>query len=96
MIGAHVAKRCRNAALRCHRVAAGGENLGNARGFQTGFGNAHCGTQAGTAGAHDNGVIHMIDDLIGFRHVDFPSRLQAAPSATLSTENSAIAARAQV
>ena len=69
MVGRIVAERCGDSALCCNGVAARRKNLGNARGFQAGFGDAHRRAQAGTAGTHDDRVVRMIDNLIGLSHV---------------------------
>ena len=62
---AHVAERGADAALRRHGVAAGREHLGDAGGPQPLLGHAEGGAQAGAAGADDDDVIGVIDDLIG-------------------------------
>ncbi len=89
MVRAHVAEGRCNATLRGDGVGAGGEDLGDAGGLQTGLGDAHRGAQPGPAGTDNDGIIDMIDDLIGFGH-------QAAPRAILSTANTAAAAPASV
>ncbi len=61
---AHVAQRRTHAALRCHRMAAGGEHLGQAGGAQPLLGHAEGGAQARTPGTDDDDVIGVIDDVI--------------------------------
>ncbi len=68
VIGAVVAERGGDAALRRHGVAAGREQLGDAGGLETRFGAAHGGAQARAAGTHDDGVVGMVDDLVSFAH----------------------------
>ena len=85
MVRPHVAERGGDAALRRDGVRPRREHLGDAGGLQPGFGDAHRGAQAGAAGADDNGVIDVIDNLVGVGH-------QAAPRAILSTANTAAAA----
>src|ERR671920_2258182 len=64
------------AALRRHRVAAGGEHLGDARGLQAFFRHAEGGPQAGSAGAHDDDVVGVVDNLISVRHRCLSLRMQ--------------------
>ena len=62
---AHVAERRADAALRRDGVAAGGEHLGDAGGFQAGRADAEGGAQPGPAGADHHHVIGVVDDGIG-------------------------------
>src|SRR5439155_17634568 len=78
VIGAHVAEARGDSALCGHGMAAGWEDLGNARRFQPRAGCAHRCAQARPAGAHDDHVISMIDDLIG-AHATPPNAIR--PSA---------------
>jgi len=64
VVRAHVAEACGNAPLGRDSMAAGWEDLGYARGLQPLFGRAHRRPQSGTAGADDNDVIGVIDDLV--------------------------------
>ena len=52
-------------ALRRDGMAAGREDLGDAGGLQALLGRAHRRAQAGAAGADDDDVIDMVDDLVG-------------------------------
>ena len=65
IILAHVAEGRAHAALGSHGVAAGGEHLGDAGGFQSFFGHAEGGAQAGAAGAHNDDIVFMPDELVG-------------------------------
>ena len=65
VVGAHIAERGRNAALRRHGVRAGGEHLGDAGGAKPRFAAADHGPQARAAGADHHHVIGMVDDRIG-------------------------------
>ncbi len=70
VVGRVVLQARRNAALRRDGVAAGGEHLGDAGGLEPGLGAAHRGAQAGAAGADDDSIIGMVDDLVGWsRHL---------------------------
>ena len=62
---AHIAEGRRNAALGGNGMAARGEDLGDAGGFQPGLAGAEGGTQAGAAGADDNHIESVVDELIG-------------------------------
>ncbi len=62
---AHVAERGGDAALRRHRMRAGGEHLGDAGGAQAGLAAADHGAQAGAAGADHHHVVAVILDRIG-------------------------------
>ena len=66
VVGMHVAEGRRNAALRCDRMRARREHLGDAGGAQAGFGAADHGAQAGAAGANDHDVVGVVLDRIGF------------------------------
>ena len=61
---AHVAERGADAALRGDRVAARREELGDAGGGQARFGQPERGAQAGAAGADDDDVVGVIDELV--------------------------------
>jgi len=63
-----VAQRGGDAALRRHGMAAGREHLGDAGRLEAGLGTAHRRTQARTAGTHDDGVVAVVDDLVGCGH----------------------------
>ena len=80
---AHVAERGADAALRRHRVAARREHLGQAGRGQPRLGQAHGGAQARAAGADDDDVVAVVDELVGGHALP--------PSASLSTANSAAA-----
>ena len=58
----HVAKRRVDAALRGHRVRAGGEELGDAGRPEAGLGEAHGGAEAAAAASHDHGIVLVVDD----------------------------------
>ena len=68
VIGRVVAEAGCDAALRCNRVAARREDLGDAGRLQTGFRRAHRRTQARAARADNDNVIGVINDLVGFGH----------------------------
>ena len=55
-------------------MAAGGEDLGDAGGFQPGGGHAQCGAQACPAGADNNHVIAVIDNFVRHARYPLPSR----------------------
>ena len=61
IIGAHVAERRRDAALRGDRVAARREHLGQAGGRETGLGQSEGGAQSGAAGADDDHIVGVVD-----------------------------------
>src|SRR3546814_1172181 len=63
-----VAKACCDAALRRDGMAARREDLCDAGCSQALFGAAHGGAQARSTGADNNGVIDVIDDLVGGGH----------------------------
>ena len=65
VVFAHIAERSRNAALRRHRVRAGGEDFGDAGGAQARFAAADDRAQAGAAGANDHHVVSVILNRIG-------------------------------
>ena len=65
MVRAHVAEAGGDPALRRDGVAAGREDLGDAGGLQALFGRAHGRAKARAAGADDDDVIDMVDDLVG-------------------------------
>ena len=64
---AHVAERGADAALRRDGVAAGRKHLGDAGGLQTGGAHAERRAQAGSAGADDDHVVGVVDDVVGPR-----------------------------
>src|SRR3546814_2045847 len=63
-----VAKACCDAAVRRDGMAARREDLCDAGCSQALFGAAHGGAQARSTGADNNGVIDVIDDLVGGGH----------------------------
>jgi hypothetical protein len=65
VVGRIVAKAGGDAALGGDGVRAGRKHLGDARGPQPAFGDAHRRTQARAARADDDGVIGVVDDLVG-------------------------------
>ena len=69
---AHVAQGRAHAPLRGHGMAAGGEHLGDARGFQPFLRHAEGGAQAGAAGAYDHHVVFMFDEWVGRAHFTGP------------------------
>ena len=69
----HVAERGRDAPLRCHGVAAGGEELADAGGLQPGFGEAEGRAQAGAAGAHHHHVVVVLGNRVGGGHALTPA-----------------------
>ena len=84
MVRAHVAEAGGDPALRGDGVAAGREDLGDAGGLQARFGRAHRRAKAGAAGADDDDVIAVIDDLVGaqaarLRRRSRPARTARAP-----------------
>ena len=84
MVRAHVAEAGRDPALRRDGVAAGREDLGDAGGLEARFGRAHRRAEAGAAGADDDDIIGVVDDL------DRRSR-DRAPNAIGPSANSASA-----
>jgi len=60
----HVPERGVDAALRGDRVRARREQLGDARRLQAMLAEADRGAQTGTAGADDDGVVLVVDDLV--------------------------------
>ena len=65
VIGPHVGKRGRNAALGRHRMRARGKNLRDAGRLQSGLGGAKRGAQARPARPHDNHIKSVIGYWIG-------------------------------
>ncbi len=63
----HVAERRADAALRGHGVAAGREHLGDAGGLQPRRAHAERRAQSRSAGADDDHVVGVIDDVVGAR-----------------------------
>src|SRR5690606_32380398 len=84
---AHVAERRADAALRRHRVAAGGEHLGHAGRRQALLREAQGRPQPRAAGADDDDVVAVIDELVVFAHC-------AGPNAIRNTANTAAIASA--
>ena len=70
----HVAERRRDAALGRHRVAAGGEELADARGLEPGLGEAEGRAQARAAGADDHHVVVVLGDGVGGHALIPPAR----------------------
>ncbi len=64
VIGAVVAQRGSDAALRSDRVATGREHLGNVGGAQAAFGRAHRGPQTRSARTHHHHIIGVIDNRV--------------------------------
>ena len=75
---AHVAERGRDAALRGDGVASRREYLGHAGGLQPRLGRAHRRAQSRSAGADDDHVIDMVDDLVGLAHAAAPNAIRAS------------------
>jgi len=67
IVDAHVAERRRDAALRRHRVAAGGEYLGKAGRGQTGLGKTEGGAQASASRTDDDDIVSVLDQFV-FAH----------------------------
>ena len=65
VVRADVAEAGGDAALRGDGVAAGREDLGDAGGLQPLLGRAHRRAQARAAGADDDDVVGVVDDLVG-------------------------------
>ena len=65
VVGAHVAERGRNAALRRDRMRAGREHFGDAGGPQSRLGAADAGAQARAASPDDDHVEGVVGDRIG-------------------------------
>src|SRR5215813_15457710 len=65
----HIAERRTDAALRCNGVAAGREDLADARGLQPARGHAEGRTQSGAAGPDHDDVITVVLDRIRLAHV---------------------------
>ena len=70
---AHVAERGADAALRRHRVTAGREHLGDAGRAEAGLGQPEGRAQSGTAGADDDHVVAVIDEVV-VAHAPKPMR----------------------
>ena len=68
IIGAHVAERGGDAALRSNGVAARGKHLGQAGGGESGLGQSESGAQPRTAGADHHHIVGMVDQFV-FAHV---------------------------
>ena len=83
VVRAHVAEAGGDPALRGDGVASGREDLGDAGGLQPVLGRAHRRAEAGAAGADDDDVIGVIDDLVGAQ--------AAPPKASAASAYSAIA-----
>ncbi len=83
MVRAHVAEAGGDPALRRDGMAAGREDLGDAGGLQPLLGRAHGRAKPGAAGADDDHVIAVIDDLVGAQ--------AAAPNAIRASANRASA-----
>ena len=81
VVGAHVAEAGGDPALRGDGVAAGREHLGDAGGLQPRLGGAHRCPKPGAAGADDDHVIAVVDNLVGAQ--------AAPPKAILASANSA-------
>src|SRR5580692_4871763 len=77
----HIAERRTDAALRGDRVAAGREHLGDAGGVEPRRDHAQCRAQSGAAGAEDDNVERVVDDVVAVRHCSPPYR----PRKSLST-----------
>ena len=65
IVGAHIAERGGDAALRRHGVRAGGKHLGDAGGAQARLATADHGAQPRAAGADHHHVVSVVDDRIG-------------------------------
>ena len=103
VVGAHVAERRGDAALRRNRVRARREHLGDARRLEAGLGAAERRAQARAARADDNDVVAVIVDRVGLavdggrrrllRAVALVVRhLRQAPKLSFSTAKIAMAA----
>src|SRR5690606_23574368 len=68
VVFSHIAKRGGNTALRCNRMRACREDLGNAGRLEARFGHAHGGAQTGTASTDDNNIIGMVNNGISRSH----------------------------
>ncbi len=64
IIGAHVAERRRDAALRRHGVAARREHLGQAGRGETGLGQTEGGAQSRAAGADHDHIVAVVDEFV--------------------------------
>ena len=71
---AHVAKRGTDASLRCNRMAARRENLGNTGRAKSRLGQAKGGAQAGAARPDDDDIVTMIYKRV-FTHNATPPRV---------------------
>ena len=94
VVRAHVAEAGGDAALRGDGVAAGREDLGDAGGLQPGLGHAEGGAQAGAAGADDDHVVGVVDELV-CGHRATPQAVKAI-LATAKTPASAKAQQSRV
>jgi hypothetical protein len=69
LVLAHIAEAGGDAALRGDGVRPRREDLGDAGGLEAGLAGAERGAQARTAGADDDDVVFVVDDVVGFgRH----------------------------
>ena len=95
VIFAHVSERCGDAALRCNRVRAGRENLGDTGGLQSGLRGAKRSPKARAACADNDDVIGMVNEFI-VGHLGFSrGRHQApAPIQSFSTDRATVTNRA--
>ena len=71
-VRAHVAERSAHAALCRYRVAAGRKHLGNTGGRESGCGHAQGSAQAGAAGADDDDIVSVVDQLVIICHRSGP------------------------
>ncbi len=82
VVVAHVAERGADAALRGDRMTSRGEQLRDARGRQARFGQAERGSQPCAAGADDEHVVGVIDDLVSTHSKATFSTAKIAAAAT--------------
>ncbi len=82
----HVGERRTNAALRCNRVAARREYLGDAGSRESCFGQAESRPQSGTAGTDDDNVITVINEIV-VAHAEPPSVIVRMETTAASARN---------
>mmetsp|Transcript_12168 Transcript_12168/g.17734 ORF Transcript_12168/g.17734 Transcript_12168/m.17734 type:complete len:264 (+) Transcript_12168:750-1541(+) len=64
IIFVHVSKGGIDSSLGCHGVGTGGEEFGDAGGFESCFRETHGGTEACSSGSNDDGIVFMVDNCV--------------------------------
>ena len=83
--GTHIAERGADAALRRHGMAARRKDLGDAGRLEPGGGHAQGRAQPGAAGADDDDVVAVVDDLVCLRHGGQPLTATRSTAKTPAT-----------